>query len=449
MESLNLKNAGGGLSGGREVYNESGTTAKTGVIEGKTGVVLQAGNDLTANGTNVSSGGDVTVKGGHNTLLDSAESTNTISGHQWHGGVQANGGKTEIGSKPGGGADFSISKQSENVTDQRGGSLRSGGTVSVSADGMRDDALHLKGTQIDAQNTALTARDGGIVIESAQKTTDKANWNAGGNLNIGTSRSTENPETGSRHNISAGLKGGIDNQQTVTQKNALADSGNLTLNSRNDTQIRGGKLTADTISGRVGGDLIVESRTNTESVLKVDADLSAAHTNDEGSSTTSKLANAGTPKFADDIKAGLENGLDKAADSVRENAGAGAGTVADKVKSGLTSPSGMNGNVKASFETRSAEQVGQQSGLTAREQGRLRTGGSTILTGAVLDGLPDGGNTEMRSVAVKETGTRIHGELPLNAGQAVSAVKDGIVNGKSPVGISVTNDHSSVNSKVK
>ena len=314
---------------------------------------------------------------------------------------------------------------------------------------MRDDALHLKGTQIDAQNTALTARDGGIVIESAQKTTDKANWNAGGNLNIGTSRSTENPETGSRHNISAGLKGGIDNQQTVTQKNALADSGNLTLNSRNDTQIRGGKLTAETISGRVGGDLIVESRTNTESVLKVDADLSAAHTNDEGSSTTSKLANAGTPKFADDIKAGLENGLDKAADSVRENAGAGAGTVADKVKSGLTSPSGMNGNVKASFETRSAEQVGQQSGLTAREQGKLRTGGSTILTGAVLDGLPDGGNTEMRSVAVKETGTRIHGELPLNAGQAVSAVKDGIVNGKSPVGISVTNDHSSVNSKVK
>ncbi|WP_285152123.1 hemagglutinin repeat-containing protein, partial [Serratia ureilytica] len=51
VESLNLKNAGGGLSGGREVYNESGTTAKTGVIEGKTGVVLQAGNDLTANGT--------------------------------------------------------------------------------------------------------------------------------------------------------------------------------------------------------------------------------------------------------------------------------------------------------------------------------------------------------------------------------------------------------------
>ncbi len=109
----------------------------------------------------------------------------------------------------------------------------------------------------------------------------------------------------------------------------------------------------------------------------------------------------------------------------------------------------MNGNVKASFETRSAEQVGQQSGLTAREQGKLRTGGSTILTGAVLDGLPDNGNTEMRSVAVKETGTRIHGELPLNAGQAVSAVKDGIVNGKSLVGISVTNDHSSVNSKVK
>ena len=68
---------------------------------------------------------------------------------------------------------------------------------------------------------------------------------------------------------------------------------------------------------------------------------------------------------------------------------------------------------------------GQQSGLTAREQGKLRTGGSTIPTGAVLDGLPDTGNTEMHSVAVKETGTRIHGELPLNAGQAVSAVKDG------------------------
>ena len=43
---------------------------------------------------------------------------------------------------------------------------------------MRDDALHLKGTQIDAQNTALTARDGGIVIESGTETTDKTNWNA-------------------------------------------------------------------------------------------------------------------------------------------------------------------------------------------------------------------------------------------------------------------------------
>lgn len=74
-----------------------------------------------------------------------------------------------------------------------------------------------------------------------------------------------------------------------------------------------------------------------------------------------------------------------------------------------------------------------------------------VICCAVLDGLPDAaaGNTKMRPVAVKETGIRIHGELPLNAGQAISAVKDGIVNGKSPVGISVTNDHSSVNSKVK
>ena len=451
VESVNLKNAGGGLGGGREVYNESGTTAKTGLIDGSKGVVLQAGNDLTLKGADLSSDGDITVKSGHRTDLNSAESTNTVAGHKWHAGVQGSGGNTDTGSKLGGGGDFSASKQAENQTDQRGGSIRSGGTASVSADGMRGDALHLKGTQIDAQNTALTARDGGIVIESAQKTADKANWNAGANLNIGTSRSKENPETGSRHNVSAGLKGGINNSQTVTQKNASVESKNLTLNSRNDTQILGGNVTADNVSGRVGGDLVIESRTNTQAVTKMDVDLSLNNTNEESSSTTAKLANAGTPVYADKIKASLESGLDSAADSVRDSAGSGAGVVADKVKSGLTAPAGTSGNIKGAFETRSVEQVGQQSGMTAREHGTLRTGGSTVLTGAAIDGIADAANgrTETRSVAVKNTGTRVHGELPLNAGQAISAVKDGLLNGKSPVGISVTDEHGSVESRVK
>ena len=229
--------------------------------------------------------------------------------------MQGSGGNTDTGSKPGGGGDFSVSKQSENQTDQRGSSIRSMGTASVSAEGMRGDALHLKGTQIDAENTALTARDGGIVIESAKKTTDKANRNAGANLNIGTSSSKETPETGTWHSVSVGLKGGIDNSQTLTQKNALVEIKNLTLNSRNDTQIPGGIVRADNASGRVGGDLVIESRTNTQAVTKMDVDLYLNNTNEESSSTTAKLANTGTPVYADKIKASLESGLDSAANS--------------------------------------------------------------------------------------------------------------------------------------
>ena len=69
-----------------------------------------------------------------------------------------------------------------------------------------------------------------------------------------------------------------------------------------------GRVDADSVQGKVGGDLHVESRKDVEKGVKVDVDAGLSHSNDPGSSITSKLSKVGTPRYAGKVKEKLDAG---------------------------------------------------------------------------------------------------------------------------------------------
>lgn len=59
------------------------------------------------------------------------------------------------------------------------------------------------------------------------------------------------------------------------------------------------------------GDLTIESLKSKEDSVKVDVELSLSHTNDKGSSVTSKLSKFGTKKFEKEVQGTLDSGIKK------------------------------------------------------------------------------------------------------------------------------------------
>ncbi len=68
----------------------------------------------------------------------------------------------------------------------------------------------------------------------------------------------------------------------------------------------------------MGGDLHVESRKDVEKGVKVDVDAGLSHSNDPGSSITSKLSKVGTPRYAGKVKEKLDAGVNKVADATTD-----------------------------------------------------------------------------------------------------------------------------------
>ncbi|WP_049189128.1 hemagglutinin repeat-containing protein [Serratia marcescens] len=431
------KNFGAGFGGGTNNGESSSSTAQVGNVSGQ-GVELKAGRDLTLQGTNVKSQGDVSLNAGHKVALQAAESTQTRKESKLSGNIDLGAGSSDSKEKTGGslsaGGAFDIAKVNETATERQGATIASDGKVTLSANGKGDDALHLQGAKVSGGSAALEAKNGGILLESAKNEQHKDNWNLGIKANARGGQTFNkdaggkvDPNTGKdTHTLGAGLKVGVEQRDKTTHANTGITAGDVALNSGKDTRLAGARVDADSVQGKVGGDLRVESRKDVETGVKVDVDAGLSHSNDPGSSITSKLSKVGTPRYAGKVKEKLEAGVNKVADATtdkynsvarrldpqQDTTGAvsfskadgkvtlpetpagekpqgplwdrGARTVGGAVKDSITGPAGRQGHLKVNADVVNNNAVGEQSAITGKNGVALQVGGQTQLTGGEI-----------------------------------------------------------------
>ncbi|HEJ0402825.1 TPA: hemagglutinin repeat-containing protein [Serratia marcescens] len=432
------KNFGAGFGGGTHNGESSSSTAQVGNVSGQQGVELKAGRDLTLQGTDVKSQGDVSLSAGNKVALQAAESTQTRKESKLSGNIDLGAGSSDSKEKTGGnlsaGGAFDIAKVNESATERQGATIASDGKVTLSANGKGDDALHLQGAKVSGGSAALEAKNGGILLESAKNEQHKDNWSLGIKANAKGGQTFNkdaggkvDPNTGKdTHTLGAGLKVGVEQQDKTTHANTGIIAGDVALNSGKDTRLAGARVDADSVQGKVGGNLHVESRKDVENGVKVDVDAGLSHSNDPGSSITSKLSKVGTPRYAGKVKEKLEAGVNKVADATtdkynsvarrldpqQDTTGAvsfskaegkvtlpatpagekpqgplwdrGARTVGGAVKDSITGPAGRQGHLKVNADVVNNNAVGEQSAIAGKNGVALQVGGQTQLTGGEI-----------------------------------------------------------------
>ncbi|MBD8453962.1 hemagglutinin repeat-containing protein [Serratia rubidaea] len=429
---------GAGFGGGMHRSDSSDSSAQTGCISGKQGVALNAGRDLTLQGANVSSQSDVSLRAGDRVALLAAESRQTRRENALSGNIDLGAGSSDSQEKSGGslsaGGAFNIAKVDESATARQGANVTANGRVSIAAGGKDNDALRLQGAGVSGNSAVLEANSGGILLESARSEQRKDNVSLGikGSARAG---QTFNKDAGGKidpgsgkdtHTLSAGVQVGVEQRSAAFHHNSGVKAGEVTLSSARDTQLAGARVDADRVQGKVGGDLRVESRRDSDQGVRVEAGVSLGHSNDPGSSITSKLSKIGTPRYAGKVKEQLESGVNRAADAVsdkynraarrldpqQDTTGAvrfnkadgqvtlpatltgdkpqgplwdrGARSVGNAVKESLTGPAGRQGQIKLNAEAADSSAVGEQSAISGRHGVALQVDGQTRLTGGEI-----------------------------------------------------------------
>jgi hemolysin len=251
------------------------TQAHVASITGNGPVQLSSGGNQLQQGTKIDSAGAINLHADGKLDLQAATDTHTATGSNLGGGLKGGGSKTssEKSRDQGGNlsGNFNIGRVNEDSKTLTAGQLNSQSGIALSG-----DSIHLQGTQVSAPNVSIDAQKGGYVQESAQSTDHRNNWNvalnAGGNLSSKTPTAADE-KASSDHGFNAGAKVAVDYLQGSTQQNSQIKADSVVLNSAGDAQLAGARIDAKDVSGKVAGDLTVESRQDASNHAKVDVDL--------------------------------------------------------------------------------------------------------------------------------------------------------------------------------
>uniref|UniRef100_E1T9S0 Filamentous hemagglutinin family outer membrane protein n=1 Tax=Burkholderia sp. (strain CCGE1003) TaxID=640512 RepID=E1T9S0_BURSG len=170
----------------------------------------------------------------------------------------------------GGGSSHSDSQSSEVVND--GSTLHAGGTVSIVATGSgakdasgfaTDGDINARGTQISGQNVLLNAaRD--INLESAQDMNQQSSHNSSNGGSIGVGLALGGQQNGFTIELSASSANGHANGNGVTNRDTqISAADTVTLTSGRDTNLRGAEVAGNTVDANVGRDLNIASQQDT------------------------------------------------------------------------------------------------------------------------------------------------------------------------------------------
>ncbi|MBD8091303.1 hemagglutinin repeat-containing protein [Pseudomonas fluorescens] len=304
--------AGGQLDNKQLATQDS--QARVATLQGSGPIQLSSGADMTLQGTQIDSSGDIDLNAGGKLDLQAATSTHVSNGSNLGGGLSVGAGKTSSADSSGKtgslSANFNLGKVAENDQAVVVGQLHSKGNVSLTS----ADDLHLQGTQIAAKTVTLDAQNGGILQESAQSTQAHDSWGvtlgaggSGGKTKLADAGEHDVPKT--QLGINARAKVDVDHVQGTTQHDSLIKADSVAINSAGDTHLAGARIEADQVSGKVGGDLVVESRKDQVSSTKVNVDAKLdVEKNQPG--VVNKLAKTTGP-LKDKVQAKAEGAFDK------------------------------------------------------------------------------------------------------------------------------------------
>lgn len=342
-------NLGAGVQLDNKRLDTQDSQARVTTIQGNGPIQLSSGGNITLQGTQIGSStaktGDIHLNAGGKLDLQAATNRHISSGSNLGGGLTIGAGKTssaDSSSKTGSlSANFNIGKVADNDQGVVVGQLHSNGKVSLAGGAEAADALHLQGTQVSAASVNLDAQNGGILQESAQSTQAHDNWGvtlgAGGSVGkttLADAGEHETPKT--QRGINARAKVDVDHLQSTTQHDSLIKAGSVVINSAGDTHLAGARIEAEQVSGKVGGDLVVESRKDQVNSTQVNVDARLdVEKNQPG--VVDKLATATGP-LKDKVQAKAEGAFDKHRDKLENVVDKSTGHLAsakDKVVNGV------------------------------------------------------------------------------------------------------------------
>lgn len=364
-----------------------------GVIKTPTGTVKAPGN-VVLQGVAINNGPKATehfevVAGGkaeHTATVD----THSAQGQQLGGALQLSLSRNPAADaqRQGGGigGHIDIGRVDEQTETRKGAPVKVT-DLSITSQAHEATAIHMEGTQLAAERLQLSAPNGGLYIEAARSEEHKDNLRIAAGAEVNGSRGLNKEDDASA--VYARTKVDVDRVEGTTYTNADVRAKALALESAMDTRLEGATVVADTLSGTVGGDLIVSSLEDQVSSTHVKVDA--------------RFGKENNPQ-------GLLNGLS-----------AVAGPLADKAKEKIGKPlqaidPKLSPTLLVDVVNEQRDHVAKAAMLSGREGIALDVAGTTELIGAKLrsaQGKVELGGSDVRLTDL--SGTDYRADLSLNA----------------------------------
>lgn len=277
--SLSVTGSAGGVGGSasgsysKDTSSQGSSTAVVASIHSGGDTTIKAGNDVTAEGTNVDAGGNVTLKAengkvtykaAHDTYTSSAESTSASAS------ISA--------SEGGGGGSGSYAHQTSSVNSSTAvvGSI-SGKNVTVEGKG----DVTLEGTNVAATNGAtVESTNGSVNLKAATSTYDSTTNGISGGGSVSGSKSKSAANTSHTAGKQAGgavsLNGGVTNESEHDniQQGGSISGANITIKGKNDVTLQGTTVDAtNSATVDAGRNLKIETAQSTKTSTNNDVSL--------------------------------------------------------------------------------------------------------------------------------------------------------------------------------
>ncbi|WP_166360080.1 hemagglutinin repeat-containing protein [Pseudomonas akapageensis] len=385
------KSAGASVLLNKQTSASEDTQARVAEIDSQGPVRLEGSKGTRLEGTRIGSA-DNKVQGIELSTLDKVEilaavDTHTAEGQKLGGALQvsASANKTADSSSKGGGigGHFQAGRTLEQSRTLKGAAFNSQSELAVTAGGTQENAIDLEGLLANATRIKLQTSQGGIRIQDATSTEFRDNLDL--MAGVGVNKTVASDASKSTSGLYARAKVDIDKLDSTTHANSRLRADQVTFDSFLDTRLSGVDIDARLIDGKVGGDLLVESRQDQVSGLKVKVDA--------------KLSKENNPQ-------GLLNG-------VSAFAGPASGKFKEKFGKDIQGlDTDRTATLNAEIEKIDRNTVAQASSLSGRNGIDLKVEGNTLLTGATLKSsngkvAPGSGKVEMTTLEGFDSRTQV------------------------------------------
>ncbi len=267
----NSKDLGGSIKGGYANNVDSTTEGVVSELNGQGGVELNAGRDLTLQGSQIGStdqqAGSVTIAANGQVDISAATATESHEKGSYAGNLNIGGGRTQgeksSSNKGSLGVGVDLSHSANTQMTETGAAITSQGDVSVTAGAEHEQAVSLKGTHIKGQRVDIESESGGVVIASADEKTHGSGWN------FGLKFSGDMTSAASKLGDTIGLKGGYEKQDSLDYDNSRISGTDVNIDSAKELTLTGANISGQQVTANVGGGLQLDSQLTHDSSYKV------------------------------------------------------------------------------------------------------------------------------------------------------------------------------------